>query len=116
MPQMLNMEIPVVGGLIFTKGCYPGQEIVARTQYLGKIKRRMFRGAMHDAIPVGTDVFTPEAGDQHCGAVVTGAPSPNGGHEYLVVVQISGAEAGEIHVGSPSGPRLRLLSLPYTLD
>ncbi len=115
-PQMLNMEAAAVSGVIFTKGCYPGQEIVARTQYLGKIKRRMFRAALDDAMPVGIDVFTPEAGDQHCGALVTVAPSPAGGYECLVVVQSSGAEAGEIHVGSPSGPKLRLLSLPYSVD
>jgi hypothetical protein len=112
-PQMMNMEVPEVAGVVFTKGCYPGQEIVARTQYLGKVKRRMYRAKMETALPPGTDVFTPEAGDQHCGALVTVAPSPEGGHEYLVVVQSSGAEAGEIHVGSPTGPRLQLLSLPY---
>jgi folate-binding protein YgfZ len=112
-PQMMNMEVPEVAGVVFTKGCYPGQEIVARTQYLGKVKRRMYRARMDAALPPGTDVFTPEAGDQHCGALVTVAPSPEGGHEYLLVVQSSGAEAGEIHVGSPTGPRLQLLSLPY---
>ena len=42
-PQMMNMEVPAVAGVSFTKGCYPGQEIVARTQYLGKVKRRMYR-------------------------------------------------------------------------
>jgi folate-binding protein YgfZ len=114
-PQMLNMEAPAVGGVVFTKGCYPGQEIVARTQYLGRIKRRMFRAAIDAAAPVGTDVFTPEAGDQHCGTLVTVAPSPGGGYECLVVVQSSGAELGEIHVGSLSGPKLRLLSLPYAV-
>jgi tRNA-modifying protein YgfZ len=115
-PQMVNMEIPAVAGVVFTKGCYPGQEIVARTQYLGKVKRRMYRARMDAALPPGTDVFTPEAGDQHCGALVTVAPSPDGGHECLLVVQSSGAEAGEVHVGSPSGPRLHLLSLPYGID
>lgn len=115
-PQMVNMEVPAISGVIFTKGCYPGQEIVARTQYLGKVKRRMYRAKMDTALPPGTDVFTPEAGDQHCGALVTVAPSPDGGHECLVVVQSSGAEAGEIHVGSPTGPRLQLLSLPYSVD
>lgn len=114
-PQMVNMEVPAVGGVIFTKGCYPGQEIVARTQYLGKVKRRMYRARLDSALPPGTDVFTPEAGDQHCGALVTVAPSPDGGCECLLVVQSSGAEAGEIHLGSPTGPRVRLLTLPYAL-
>ena len=115
-PQMMNMELPAVGGVVFTKGCYPGQEIVARTQYLGKVKRRMYRAKLDSASVPGTDVFTPESGDQHCGALVSVAPSPAGAYECLVVVQSSGADAGEIHVGSPSGPRLQLLSLPYAVD
>lgn len=115
-PQMINMELPAVGGVIFTKGCYPGQEIVARTQYLGKIKRRMYRARLEESLPAGTDVFTPEAGDQHCGSLVLVAPSPDGGFESLVVVQSSGAEAGRVHVGTPTGPRLQLLPLPYAID
>ena len=114
-PQMVNMEVADVGGVVFTKGCYPGQEIVARTQYLGKVKRRMFRVALDAAVAPGTDVFTPESAGQHCGAVVTVAPSPDGGFEALLVVQSSGAEAGEIHVGSADGPRARLLTLPYAV-
>jgi folate-binding protein YgfZ len=114
-PQMVNMEVPEVAGVVFTKGCYPGQEIVARTQYLGKVKRRMYRARLDQPLPPGTDVFTPEAGDQHCGALVTVAPSPEGGWECLVVVQSSGAEAGEVHLGSPTGPRLTLMPLPYVV-
>lgn len=117
-PQMVNYEIAAVGGVSFQKGCYPGQEIVARTQYLGKIKRRMYRAILDTAFPAGTDVFTPESGDQHCGALVLTAPAPAGGpggYECLVVVQSSGAEAGEIHVGKPDGPRLQLLDLPYAV-
>jgi folate-binding protein YgfZ len=115
-PQMVNMEIPAVGGVSFNKGCYPGQEIVARTQYLGKIKRRMYRARLDAAAAPGTDLFTPEAGEQHCGAIVTVAPSPDGGYECLLVVQSSGAEAGEIHVGSPAGPRATLTAQPYAID
>ena len=111
-PQMVNMEVPEVAGVIFTKGCYPGQEVVARTQFLGKVKRRMYRAGLAEPLAAGTDVFTPEAGDQHCGALVSVAPSPAGGYECLLVVQSSGAEAGEVHVGSPAGPRLQLLPLP----
>jgi hypothetical protein len=115
-PQMVNYEVPAVGGVSFQKGCYPGQEIVARTQYLGKIKRRMYRAKLDTPFPAGTDVFTPEAGEQHCGALVLTAPSPEGGHECLVVVQSSGAEAGEVHVGKLDGPRLQMLPLPYTFE
>lgn len=116
-PQMVNMEVPAVGGVVFTKGCYPGQEIVARTQYLGKVKRRMYRASLDQALPAGTDVFTPESGDQHCGALVTVAPAPAGGYECLVVVQSSGAEAGQVFAGGPGvPPRLTLGTLPYTID
>jgi len=115
-PQMVNYELAAVGGVSFQKGCYPGQEIVARTQYLGKIKRRMYRAKLDAEFPPGTDVFTPEAGEQHCGALVLTAPAPTGGFEALVVVQSSGAEAGEVHVGKPDGPRLQILPLPYAVE
>ncbi len=113
--QMLNYEL--IGGVSFNKGCYPGQEIVARTQYLGKLKKRMYR--VHVPVEVapapGADLFTPEFGDQSAGKLVNVAPSPDGGFEALAVMQMSSAEAGEIHIGSPSGPLLRLLALPYPL-
>lgn len=116
-PQMVNMEVPSVAGVSFSKGCYPGQEIVARTQYLGKVKRRMYRARLDSALTPGTDVFTPESGDQHCGALVTTAPSPDGGYECLVVVQSSGAEAGQIFAGGPGvPPQLTLDKLPYAID
>jgi len=115
-PQMINYEVPAVGGVSFHKGCYPGQEIVARTQYLGKIKRRMYRARLDAAFPAGTDVFTPEAGTQHCGALVSVAPAPEGGYECLLVVQSSGMEAGEVHVGSPDGPKAAFLPLPYAIE
>lgn len=115
-PQMVNFELPAVGGVSFQKGCYPGQEIVARTQYLGKVKRRMYRVKLDEAFPPGTNVFTPEAGDQHCGSIVLCAPAPEGGFEALLVVQSSGMEADAVHVGSPDGPKAERLPLPYTVD
>jgi folate-binding protein YgfZ len=120
-PQMLNMEHPAVAGVSFTKGCYPGQEIVARTQYLGKVKRRMYRArlpAEFDAathVP-GVHVFAPETADQHCGALVSVARSPAGGYEALVCVQSGAVEAGQVNLGTPQGPRLEFLDLPYSLD
>lgn len=114
-PQMVNLEAPAVGGVSFTKGCYPGQEIVARTQYLGKVKRRMFRAKLESAPAPGTHVYAPETGDQHCGGIVTVAAAPEGGYECLVVVQESCADAGEVHVGALTGPRLEFLALPYAL-
>lgn len=114
-PQMVNFELPAVGGVNFQKGCYPGQEIVARTQYLGKVKRRMYRAKLDASFRPGTDVFTPETGDQHCGTVVSTAPAPEGGYECLLVVQSSGMESGEVHVGSPHGPKAAFLPLPYAI-
>jgi len=115
-PQMVNYELPAVGGVSFQKGCYPGQEIVARTHYLGKVKRRMYRFRLVQACAPGTPLFTPESGDQHCGTVVLCAPVPEGGCEALGVVQSSGAETGEVHVGAPAGPLAERLPLPYTVD
>lgn len=114
-PQMLNMELPAVAGVSFSKGCYPGQEIVARTQYLGKVKRRTFRARLASAAVPGTSVYAPETGDQHCGAIVSVAPSPAGGFECLVCVQIGAVEAGEVRVGAVDGVRLEFLPLPYIL-
>ena len=114
-PQMLNRELPAVAGVSFSKGCYPGQEIVARTQYLGKIKRRTYRAGLSGAVAAGAPVYAPETGDQQCGAVVSAAPSPAGGFECLVCVQSTAADAGEVHVGAPDGERLAFLPLPYPL-
>ena len=114
-PQMLNMELPAVAGVSFSKGCYPGQEIVARTQYLGKVKRRTYRARLATAPSPGAHVYAPETGDQHCGAIVSAAPSPAGGFECLVCVQIGAVEAGEVHVGALAGERLEFLPLAYAI-
>lgn len=113
--QMLNYE--VIGGVSFNKGCYPGQEIVARTQYLGKLKKRMYRVRMaSDTTPTpGTDLFTPEFGDQSAGKLVNVARAADGGFEALAVLQSSCANSGEIHLGSPQGPHVAVLELPYSL-
>ena len=113
-PQMLNYEL--VGGVSFTKGCYPGQEIVARSQYLGKIKRHMYRVAMEgdtSELQAGATLFSSAADDQPCGMVVQSAYSPLGGAEALVVLPSNCFEAGDLHLGSREGPALRFLPLPY---
>ena len=111
-PQMVNFEM--IGGVSFTKGCYPGQEIVARTQYLGKIKRRMYRAHLESGIPLaGAHLYAPETGEQSCGRVVNVAPAPQGGNEVLAVIQTTCADAGEVHLDNPAGPGLVFQSLPY---
>ena len=115
-PQMANFEL--IGGIDFRKGCYPGQEIVARSQYLGKLKRRMYRGeteASGSSAPVpGQDVFGPEP--HAAGTIVNVAPRPQGGCEFLAVMQSAVVEGGgSIHLGTPDGPLARIATLPYTV-
>jgi hypothetical protein len=113
--QMLNYEL--IGGVNFHKGCYPGQEIVARTQYLGKLKKRTYRVALPAGVEAaaGMDLYAPDFGEQSAGKLVNVAPTPDGGSEALAVLQSSSAEAGDIHFGGPDGPRLSVLDLPYAL-
>lgn len=114
-PQMSNLD--AIGGVSFTKGCYPGQEIVARMHYLGRLKQRMFR--MHADItspPVpGTPVYAPNFPDQAAGSIVAAEPSPRSGCDLLAVVQLSSIEGGEVRLGSATGAVLRLESQPYVL-
>lgn len=113
-PQMVNFEL--IGGVNFQKGCYPGQEIVARTQYLGKLKRRMYLAHVSASAQAGSELFSPDLPDQACGMVVNAAPAPAGGADILAVMQMSSAEGGEVHLGGPAGPRLEFGTLPYSLD
>jgi hypothetical protein len=115
-PQMANLQL--IDGVSFTKGCYTGQEVVARMQYLGKLKRRMYlaRIAAAEVPPPGTDLYAPgsESG-QGTGKVVDARRSPAGDVEALVVVETGSAEAGEVRLGGPDGPRLTFATLPYAL-
>src|SRR5476649_1542845 len=113
-PQMLNLQ--AVGGVSFKKGCYTGQEIVARMQYLGKLKRRLYRLTLaSDALPEpGTALFSPVHGSS-VGEVVIAANAPSG-IELLAVLQADAAEDGNIHLGTPEGLPLQLGALPYELD
>ncbi|SFO61712.1 hypothetical protein SAMN03159304_04209 [Pseudomonas sp. NFACC24-1] len=113
-PQMLNLQ--AVGGVSFKKGCYTGQEIVARMQYLGKLKRRLYRLQL-DASELpepGTALFSPTHGSS-VGEVVIAARG-EGNIELLAVLQAEAAEDDNLHLGALEGPRLQLLDLPYELD
>jgi tRNA-modifying protein YgfZ len=117
-PQMLNYEI--VGGVDFRKGCYPGQEVVARSQYRGTIKRRSLLFEI-DAPPpaVGTEVFHSEDPGQPAGQVVNAAPIPGahgaGRSLALVEVKLAALASGSLHFASPQGPRLEPVAMPYEL-
>ena len=121
-PQMLNYES--VGGVNFKKGCYPGQEIVARSQFRGTLKRRAY--VVHtdsDTSPVpGQEVFHGQDSDQPCGLVAASAAHPEGGFDAIVSIQTAAAadattNSGEkrLSLGNPTGPALALLPLPYPL-
>ena len=114
-PQMVNYEL--IGGVNFKKGCYPGQEIVARTQYLGKLKRRMYVGNLKlDTAPVpGDELFSADLPDQAAGMIVNAAPAPTGGYDVLAVIQIASVEGNAIHWKSVDGPTLKLGVLPYAI-
>jgi folate-binding protein YgfZ len=109
-PQMVDLDR--IGAISFTKGCYPGQEIVARAQYLGLVKRRLYRfHAAAEAVP-GQNIFSPAgATDQTVGTVLNAAPAPGGGCDGLAVVQVEAAEPGSLQLGSPAGPALALHAL-----
>lgn len=114
--QMVNLEL--LGGVNFQKGCYPGQEIVARTQYLGKLKKRMYRAELvsDEAVLPGQDLYAPAFGEQSCGKLVTVAEAGAGRHAVLAVLQMAAFDEGDVHLGSPGGPRLAFGSLPYAID
>ena len=115
-PQMLNYES--VGGVNFKKGCYPGQEVVARSQFRGTLKRRAY--VVHGdhglaQAHVGQEVFHTSNTEQPCGLVAACAANPSGGFDAIVSMQTSAAVNGALTLGSPQGADLNLLPLPYPL-
>lgn len=112
-PQMLNYES--VGGVNFKKGCYPGQEIVARSQFRGTLKRRAYIVHCDSAVAVGAEVFHSDDLSQPTGTVVQVAAAPSGGFDAIVSMQIASAEGGSLHATAADGPLLSLRALPYPL-
>jgi len=114
-PQMVNYEL--LGGVNFKKGCYPGQEIVARSQYLGKLKRRTTLVTIADSSAVaGAEVFATADPEQPCGMIVNAAPNGNGGVDALVEMKLAAIEAGSVRLGSAEGAPLTFLDMPYALE
>ncbi len=110
-PQMLNYES--VGGVNFKKGCYPGQEVVARSQFRGTLKRRAYLVHCEQPLAAGQEVFHSLDEGQPCGIVAQSAAAPSGGFDALVSMQTSAAESGSLRLATGEG--LRLLELPYPL-
>jgi len=113
-PQMVNYEL--IGGVNFKKGCYPGQEIVARSQYLGKLKRRMMLASITAEAAAGAEVFSEADLAQPCGMVVNAERESAGRWLCLVELKLAAVEEGSIRLGSSSGPVLELRPMPYDMS
>ena len=117
-PQMVNLES--VGGVDFKKGCYPGQEVVARSQYRGAIKRRLYLAKAQipsESCPPATEIFHEEDPGQPAGMVVLSATNPNNPDWVDLQIECKSelAQSGKLHLGDASGPSLELGTLPYSL-
>lgn len=114
-PQMVNLDL--IGGVSLTKGCYPGQEIVARMHYRGTLKQRMYLAniAGSDSPQPGDKLYSPDFGEQACGTIVNAARSPESGSDVLAVMQIASAGKGNVHWKALTGPSLKLMPLPYSV-
>lgn len=112
-PQMLNYES--VGGVNFKKGCYPGQEVVARSQYRGALKRRAQLFHAESELAIGQEVFHAADASQPCGLVAAAASHPRQGWEAIVSLQTSTLDGQTLTVGGPEGALLQPLGLPYEL-
>ena len=116
-PQDLNLD--AIGAVSFTKGCYPGQEIVARSHYRGKLKRRMLNGVCDNpaaaAVTAGTDITDSTNTREPCGQIVNAATLD--GRLYLLFeVRLEAAEHNSLVLGDENGPSITLLTIPYSLD
>ena len=113
-PQMVNLEL--IDGVSFSKGCYPGQEIVARMHYLGKPKRRMYHLMLGQTAPPmpGTDLYVAGSDGQSAGKIVLAETSPQG-TECLAVIQNDKHDA-DLRLYTVDGPKLVVAKLPYPLE
>lgn len=111
-PQMVNLDL--LAGINFKKGCYTGQEIVARMHYLGKLKRRMYGVHTSVCLSPGDEIFSADMPGQATGMVVNAQPAPEGGWDALAVVQITSAK--EFPLSLKTGEILQRFDLPYTVS
>lgn len=112
-PQMLNLEL--LDGVNFKKGCYPGQEVVARSQYRGTLKRRTFLYELQGEAQAGQEIFHSEDPGQPAGLVALAAVRDDGRSLILAETKIAALESGSLHLGGPDGPLLQPRALPYEL-
>ena len=112
-PQMVNLEL--VGGVNFQKGCYPGQEVVARSQYRGTLKRRAQVVLAGAALQAGQEVFHDADPGQPAGMVVLAGSLPGQGQVALVEVKLAALQGGSLHAGAVDGVPLKVIALPYDI-
>ncbi len=112
-PQMVNYI--AIGGVDFKKGCYPGQEVVARLNYLGKTKRRMYHIQINtDVLPNVNDAISSKD-DQEAGKILNAVINPDGKIEALAIIKIAEAEK-ELALSIDKEATINLLDLPYSVD
>jgi tRNA-modifying protein YgfZ len=113
-PQMINFEL--LGGVDFQKGCYPGQEVVARSQYRGTLKRRMILCDCEGPASAGQEVYSPSDPGQPVGVVANAAARPGqNGSTMLVELKLAALHQGELQLGRIGGPPLSQRALPYVV-
>lgn len=111
-PQMINLD--KLGGVSFKKGCYPGQEIVARTHYLGKIKRHLYRVSSAQPLTVGSEVRSSVLNGQACGSLLTVATDPVDKWIALAVLQQDAID-GALYVQNSAGEEQPLKCIDQVL-
>lgn len=114
-PQMVNLDL--IGGVSYSKGCYPGQEIVARTHYLGRSKQRMHRVQSNspDAMAPGDRLYSAAYGSEQASGTIVSAETTESGYQALAVIQNAAIASGDIRWGSPQGVTLTIQPLPYSI-
>jgi len=116
-PQMVNLH--AIDAVSFTKGCYPGQEIVARMHYLGKLKRRMYRAEVQSeqAPKAGDALFSADSDSgQGAGQIVMSAALADNRYEVLAVISVKTHDENELHLINNEGPKLAPKELPYSVS
>jgi folate-binding protein YgfZ len=115
-PQMANMDL--ISGISFEKGCYTGQEIVARMHYLGKLKKRCYKIniATENKPDPGDKLFAENAkAGQNTGTIIQAEKNPESGYDALAVIQIADTESS-LFLNDADGPAITVGKLPYSIN
>jgi hypothetical protein len=113
----LTLNLDALGGISFSKGCYTGQEIIARMRYRGHLKQRMYIGRADTAeIPPPGARLAVEGAEMSAGEIVQAAAHPDGGAVFTAVTQMELAGTDRVHLLSAAGPPVRWSQPPYNLE